>query len=73
LKIKESKTTFGLALSINEKAENFAFLFGAIKDAAKVVHNIGYSPNILIADSATSITHGFKQVIFLFFTENLAN
>jgi hypothetical protein len=24
---------FGLALSINEKAEDFAFLFGAIKDA----------------------------------------
>jgi hypothetical protein len=54
---------FGLALSINEKTEDFAFLFGAIKDAARVVHGIDYSPNILIADSAASITNGFKKVI----------
>ncbi len=56
---------FGLALTLNEKTEDFAFLFGSIKEAAKKAHNIDYTPNILIADSAPSITNGFKQVFNL--------
>ncbi len=53
---------FGIALTFNEKADDFAFLFDSIRQAAKT-HGIEYTPSILIADSASAITNGFQKVI----------
>ena len=50
---------FGLAITSNEKEEDFEFVFQAIKDNCKKFHNFEYEPTILIADNATSITNGF--------------
>ncbi len=55
---------FGIALSFNEKAEDFKFVFESIKQAASVF-GIQYEPTILIADSATAITKGFEEVFEL--------
>jgi hypothetical protein len=52
---------FGIALSFNEKSEDFAFLFGSIKEASRTL-GIDFEPTILIADSAPAITNGFKEV-----------
>jgi hypothetical protein len=53
---------FGLLICINEKEEDFKFMFQSVKDAVKNVHNFDYHPTTLIANASSAITNGFKSV-----------
>lgn len=49
-----------LAVTSNEKTEDFEFLFTAIKNAAEKFCNFQYVPNVLICDAAKAIHNGFR-------------
>jgi hypothetical protein len=51
---------YSLTICSKETHEDYAFIFNAIKNAAKKFHSFEYRPNILIADAAPAITNGFK-------------
>ena len=51
---------FGMAVSTNECAQDFKFIFESVKDAVKSIHNETFRPTMLQADAAQSITNGFK-------------
>lgn len=59
---------FGVAVTKNERADDYAFLFESIKKGLKNVYNIDYKPNILICDAADAIKNGFIQVFGEHFT-----
>lgn len=50
----------GLSLSTNETSNDYAFLFGAIKNAAEVHHKVKVNPRYLMSDAASQIPNGFK-------------
>lgn len=52
----------GLSVSVDEKEDDFAFIFQAIKDGIYKIHNIDVKPLALIADAAGAIRNGFKRV-----------
>jgi hypothetical protein len=52
---------FGLVVSTNEDREAFGFMFKSLKKACLEIHGFDYKPNILVADNAESITHGFAS------------
>lgn len=52
----------GLSVSIEEKEEDFEFIFRAIKDGILKIHNIDVKPTALVADAAGAIRNGFKNV-----------
>ena len=53
----------GLALCPDESTKDFEFIFGSMKTVLEKLNvGIEYKPNILVADSADSITSGFKEV-----------
>jgi hypothetical protein len=56
---------FGIVVTMNETADDYAFMFRCIKRLASSVHQIDYKPTKLLADAAGAITNGFKQVFDL--------
>ncbi len=56
---------FGIMLTKLEKSRDYAFMFACVKDLAKKILAYEYNPRILVADSAKSITKGFKKVFML--------
>ena len=56
---------FGIMLTKLEKSRDYAFMFACVKDLAKKILAYEYNPRILVADSAKSITKGFKKVFKL--------
>lgn len=52
----------GLSVSVDEKEDDFAFIFQAIKDGIYKIHHIDVKPFALIADAAGAIRNGFKAV-----------
>ena len=52
---------YGIAVTTNERQEDFAFLFTAIFETARRIGLDPVQPTLLIADSAESITNGFNS------------
>lgn len=52
---------YGIAVTTNEKQEDFAFLFTAIFETARRIGLAPIVPTLLVADSAESITNGFNS------------
>ena len=48
-----------------EKSADYQFMFQCVKDLALQIYAYSYSPTILVADSAKTITKGFKKVFVL--------
>jgi hypothetical protein len=61
---------FGICLAMHETGDDFEFLFNSIKNASMKYYDFNYSPNILIADNATSISNGFSSVFDLEYRVN---
>lgn len=53
---------FGLAMCTNERADDFEFLFRALKDGVHQVAGNELEPKVLMSDAAHSIHNGFKRV-----------
>lgn len=52
----------GICVALNEKTEDFEFLFQALKKGVFEVTNLEFQADTLIADGAGSIQNGFKRV-----------
>ena len=53
---------FGVALSSNETADDFLFVFESLKEISSIlIPNFVYSPTTIIADGAAAITNGFQD------------
>lgn len=52
----------GLAVCTNERAEDFEFIFNAIKKASELYCGKPFNPNVLVCDAAKAIHNGFRQV-----------
>ena len=59
------KTITGLALTLNETAEDFEFIFKSLRDVVRRVHNIEIAPTTFLADASDAITNGFASVFNL--------
>lgn len=53
---------FGIAVCVNEKTEDFEFLFSSLQKGVNKIFNEVMSPQILISDASESIHNGFKKV-----------
>lgn len=51
-----------LAVTTNEKAEDFEFIFRAIQTAAEIHNGKTFVPDVLICDAAKAIQNGFQEV-----------
>ncbi|CAF2022136.1 unnamed protein product [Rotaria magnacalcarata] len=49
---------FGIALCINEKTNDFEFMFKSVQLAVEQLYNINYCPIIFVADASGTITNG---------------
>ncbi|RNA08081.1 hypothetical protein BpHYR1_026778 [Brachionus plicatilis] len=56
---------FGIAVTTNERTEDFEFLFKSIKKVVEEIVMISLEPDTLIADNALEITNGFSSVFNL--------
>lgn len=56
---------FGIGITTNEKHEDYAFLFKALKYTVEAVEGVEYEPDTLIADNAHGITNGLLKVFNL--------
>lgn len=56
---------YGVLLTKTETEDDFAFAFKSIKECVAQLHSTDYNPSILVADSASAITNGFKKVFDL--------
>lgn len=50
----------GVAVCVNEREEDFAFMFSALKECALKLHNCIVAPTTIVCDAAKSISNAFK-------------
>lgn len=53
---------YGISVCLNEKFEDFEFIFKTIQICCLKVFNFNYQPSILLADGSDAITKGFESV-----------
>ena len=54
-----------LALTLNETAEDFEFIFKILRDVVGRLHNVEIAPTTLLDDASDAITIGFASVFNL--------
>ena len=61
-----------MAVSYDEQATDFEFVFRSIKENLSKIYDYNYEPTTLIADNAAAITNGFEQVFSQSFTKRVS-
>lgn len=58
---------FGVGVCVNERQEDFKFIFQTIKDSARRIFNTELNFEVLISDAAGKFLHSHLLYIFNFF------